>query len=336
MSFKKRYTENLKIMFQDIDRNSGLVVVLMFLTAGMAVFAITVYLPEGKTGKPLLSPQGSFELIMVFIFSVAASVVLVLFVVAMVSFFETERWAARISWFAASLGMSSSPREFRQASRMLRTLNKGHVSLSTAISQYKQMHALLKTVGQLATEPPRTLAKVRTDRLVRNVAVAEKAAREYMRSDELYSQARLVALLGSSATAANCQPDAEERCYISLAGAVQNPTAVVLLARFQIAGPDPFGVSKSLWLEDIASNDYNFSALLLAPRWVRNSFAGDDSWRDPHVTEPTPAYGTYTDTVVGLWSSDRWSKYHQPERLVNAARRLDSHRKGGDEFKVSS
>lgn len=339
MSFKKKYVENLKGIFQDNahDRGSRLALSGLYLGVSALVYILAVYVPDDETKETLINPQGVLAHFLVFIASGVLVDVFFLLVIGIATFCETEWCSARLSWFAAFLGMSSSPRAFRQARRTLRTLDREQVSLSTAISRYKQAGLLLKTAKRFDTEPPHTIAKVRADRLVRRIMAAETAARAALCSDELYSQARL-AVLGSAAPSGGSSSNDEEWCYVSVAGNVRHPAALVLLAKFQIAGPDPFGMSERLWDDGLASDEYGFSALLLAPRWVcQSAFTGNDtdSYTTPRTTEPAVAYGTYKDTVVALWRPDRWSKYHEPERLVNAARRLDSHRKGGEEFKVA-
>lgn len=340
MSFKKKYVENLKgfIQFNASDRGSILALSGLYLGTTTLMYILAVYVPDDETKKTLANPQGVLAHILVFAISAASVAAFFLLVVAIVTFCETEWCSARLSWFAAFLGMSSSPRAFKQARRTLRTLEKEQGSLSTAISRYKQAGLLLKTAQRFDTEPPHTIARVRAERLVLRIIAAETAAREALRSDELYSQAHFE-VMGSLASSADSSPNGEEWCYVSVTGIVRHPAALVLLARFQIAGLDPFGMSDRLWDDSLASDEYGFSALVLAPRWVcQHAFTGKDtdSYATPRTTEPAAAYGTYKDTVAALWRPDRWSKYHEPERLVNAARRLDSHRKGGEEFKVAS
>lgn len=342
MSFKKKYVENLKDLFHVNARDRGSLLALsgLFLGTSTLMYILAVYVPDDETKETLANPQGALAHFQVFVVSAASVVALFLLVVGIVTFCETEWCSARLSWFGAFLGMSSSPRAFKQARRTLRTLDKEQVSLSTAIPRYKQAGLLLKTAKRFDAEPAKTLAKARAERLVGRIVAAETAAREALRSDELYSQAR-IAILGLDDPSVASSPASEEWCYVSVSGTVRHPAALVMLAKFQIAGPDPFGMSERLWDDRLTSDEYGFSALVLAPRWVCQSafiVENTDSYATPRatprVTEPAIAYGTYKDTVAALWRPDRWSKYHEPERLANAARRLDSHRKDGGEFKV--
>jgi len=339
VSFKKKYVENLKSIFQENahDRGSRLVLSGLYFGASALIYILAVYVPDDETKETLADPQGVLAHFLVFLASGASVVVFFMLVIGIVTFCETEWCSARLSWFGSFLGMSNSPRAFKQALRTLRAMDREQVSLSTAIPRYKQAGLLLKTVNRFDAEPPHTIAKARAERLARRVIAAELSARAALRSDELYAQARL-AVLGSAAPSGGSSSKDEEWCYVSVSGNVRHPAALVLLARFQIAGPDPFGMSDRLWDDGLASDEYGFSALLLAPRWVcESAFTGNDtdSYVTPRTTEPVAACGTYKDTVAALWRPDRWSKYHEPERLVNAARRLDSHRKDGEEFKVA-
>jgi len=340
VSFKKKYVENLKDFFHFNDRDRVLFLALSGLYLGISalVYILAVYIPDDETKETLANPQGVLAHFLVFVISAASTAAFFLLITGIITFCETEWFSARLSWFAAFLGMSSSPRAVKQALRTLRTLEQEQVSLSTAISRYKQAGLLFKTADRFDVEPPNTIAKTRAERLVMRIVAAETAAREALRSDDLYSQARL-AILGQADPSVDHPPAGEEWCYVSVSGSVRHPAALVMLAKFQIAGPDPFGMSEHSWDDRLASDEYGFSALILAPRWVcQSAFIGEgtDSYAAPRVTEPAIAYGTYKDTVAALWRPDRWSKYHEPERLVNAARRLDSHRKDGEEFKVES
>jgi hypothetical protein len=345
VSFKNQYfarfVESCKSLIYNPDRRrrstpelAGLC--LIVLAVSVLLYAFAVYIPDDETGKTLTNPRDVPAHLMVFAVAVPAAIIFILVVVAIATFFETEWCSTHLLRFSSILGMSSTPNAFGAVRRALRTLEKEKASLETAVLRYKQAAQTVKLVHTLKDEPRYTLARVRLSRLQRRAESAKASAKAFLYSDELFSQA-------TDAFDYSCPPRrAAEWCYISLSGPVKHPTVLALLARFQIAGLDPLAITEIAWSDELVGERHDFAALALAPRWVCHHVFKEtmyiigtshylSTFPPIRLTEPVAAAGTYKDTVAALWTADRWSTHHQPERLVWLARRLDSRRKDGAE-----
>lgn len=333
MNFKQRFVDTFRILFIDLEKSSKLIVGSLYPVLTGLTYAVVVFVPQEDGKAPALDPEGWFQHALALVASGVFILAFAVIVVALVVFFETPKVTESILAFGSLVGLSSSPRGFRQAKATLRSLSRGKPSLDSALNRFKQAATLQKNAARFAPELPRTLARVRMDRLQARIDSVLAESKAYIGGDESFAEIR--ALAGES----QGLPLVEDLCYVSVAGCVKHPCSLMVVARFQITGVQALEVSSRSWDNEVAAEGYDFSALLCLPLWAVEAINAAES-EDPRgsllrISAPALAAGTFTDTVAALWRPDRWSSYHQPERLVNAAKRLDSRRKGGENFKIS-
>jgi len=333
VNFKQRFVDVFRILYIDLERSSKLIVGSLYPVLTGLTYAVLVFIPQEDGKAPALAPEGWLQHALALVASGVFILTFAVSVVAIVVFFETPKVMGSILAFGSLVGISSSPRGLRQAKATLRSLGKGKPSLDSALNRFKQAVTLQKSVAHFAPEPPRTLARVRMDRLQAGIDAVLTESRTYIGGDESFAEIR--ARAGES----QGLPLVEDLCYVSVAGCVKHPRSLAIVARFQVTGVPALEVSSRSWDNDVAAEGYDFSALLCLPLWAVdaiNAAESEDSRGSLlRISAPALSAGTFTDTVAALWRPDRWSSYHQPERLVNAAKRLDSRRKGGENFKIS-
>lgn len=331
--FKKNLVESYRDLFHDLYANTFLAhkkstsLVLVALTG---IFYIAfVFVDSDDTGEPSMNPDGLLEHLGVFILSGVLLVFSTLLFVALLAFLEAVNAAKGLDWLISVAGLPSHPRAFKQATASIRAL-ESTPTLESSVSYLKRALETKRKVSQLPQEPKRSLAGVRVRRLTARADGALVEIRGFFEAESSLESA-VSTLVGHKANF----PDRSDcsNVYVALSGPIHHPALLLVVNRFRVAGPDPLEQVDSSWGDSLQSEGYGFASLLCMPKWLLVMLQDSlDSLgeRTPRLTDSAPAGGTFKDTVSYLWRQDRWSKYHQPTRVADAARRLDLGRNVSD------
>jgi len=333
VNFKQKLTKNLRSLYCDLYKDTtpaykkSLCAVSLALTG---VFYIAfVFVDSRETSKPVLNPDGLLEHLGAFILSGVLLVVSTLLFVVLLAFLEAVNAVKGLDWLISVAGLPSHPRAFKQVTASLQAL-ESTPTLESSVIHLKRALETKKEVSQLPQEPKRSLAGVRVRRLTARSDDALVKIRGFFEAESSLESA-VSTLVGRKANF----PDRSDysNVYVSLSGPIHHPALLLVVNRFRVAGPDPLEQVQSSWDDSLQSEGYNFASLLCMPKWLLVMLQDSlDSLgeRPPRLTDSAPAGGTFKDTVSYLWRQDRWSKYHQPTRVADAARRLDLGRNVSD------
>ncbi len=308
-------------------------VVRGYIVALPAIFYITSLFTRDDDGEKFIDPNGVFEhalwvLVVCFgtVFFYAAIILIVLAA-------DSKKGQKTLDVIATSVGMRNSRRATKNLKKLNKTLKNAELRPEILLEHLRLANEASMEIQNYPLEPRGTLARTMSDKLIKKTRTAVSQTRAYVSSEQALASAKT-----KSAEILNTgQNNLDEKLvYFSVDGQLDG-YALILASKYMIAGKNPLE-PKDSWGNSLVGEYYMFTALLCAPLWVQQSnLARGDAYADDvliKISGTEEAKGSYKDTVANLWNPDRWHMYHRPDRLVRAAKMLDTKRRGGEEHLV--
>ena len=305
------------------------------------VYAVLVFIDDSK-GERVVYPSNMFEHLGVLVSSyILMYAVVVLFIWFMI-LAESGKLDPMTRTVSEFFGFPAEGPRFKRMKALTKYLKHQTPSLTWICDQMRVVKELEMQASALKAYTPRFLAKYTAARNTQRSLSDLSRFEAYTRSTSAYTEAFAFANEKFETTYPGSTKD-ETLVYFSVSGRLSSMFESVLISRHLVAGDDPLDLDPqwtAQWHEyRLVGDTYDFAALVCAPLWLYKIRIGHVSEKEPdylfRITETHPASATYKDTVSNLWDKDRWGMYHQPLRLVKAAKRLDRNRRGGHEYWVS-
>ena len=315
------------------DKMAGWIVRSYFFGIPALLYGVSL-ISENDDGTKTADPDGVFEHLIYLASLYAGFTFLCIMAIVVVIGMHTNRGERFMDAFAHVLGLRSDPRASRTIKQLTKTLSGANLNPEILIENLRIANQAEREMAEYRLESRYSIAGFMSRKLHQKARTYVHSVREYAKSEEAHQAARRKAaeILG--------KPDSElteALVYFSVDGALDG-YALILANRYQVAGRNPLEV-QDRWRNNLVGEHYSYTALFCAPAWVHETnLARGESCKDDvlvSITDAALAAGTYMDTVVNLWNTDRWHMYHKPERLVKAAKLLDRKRRGGEDHLVA-
>lgn len=342
--YRRELSAVLSSVFRDKPEGWGERLIRLFIIALPVVIYPAVLLSK-EDGQRTYTPHGVWEHIALF---TASAVILYVLLLGTVVLLISAEQGRKIPWVRFVIGMTG----VQACRKLLREITNQRES---ADFEYKSMRIVLdgsqgsrvlrvypvnrlqrliealpldSVNGKTVTDAKYTTAWWRTQRTVHKAKASVARSRSFLESPQALSDALHVILN----TIGECQTDGSESefVYYSISGPLRTSAEMVFVKQHLVAGSDPFQPLDTYDPDRLAGEDWRFAALVCAPRWSHtHRFGRDDRGSaavHERISDAAEASGTYRDTVASLWRRDWWDLYHQPDKVVRAAKVLDRRR----------
>ncbi len=330
------YKSEFTTLFREIYRSPRNLYDRIFragtLGLSFAIYPIILF-SEDSDGTRLVSPHGVLEHLALIPVAAAATLgaVSVAFFIAMTAVHGRKlRW---VHFALGMLGLRASAKVLKSVKEYTEMLGSTPPSLDTNEKSMVLARMLEKFTSSVVPDHPYTTAWWRSHTLLRTARELVAAHLDYLESDDAFHSALMRTTEKHHVIFGDVdKPLDQTLVYTSVSGQVLDYGTLVLMKRYLVAGEDPLQWEPHYNVGQIrVGMRHGYSALLCLPRWVCETHLAFEQFGP----DPAPANGTYKDTVAYLWSADRHNMYHQPTKLVAAAKRLDMSRRGDLELFVA-
>ena len=296
-----------------------------------------IVLYENSDGTRLVSPHNVLEYASVLLISVAVALsgISLGFFVAMTAVHGRKlRW---VHFILGMLGFRASAAELKRVRQNTEMLKKHPLSVNTIESSVVLAGMLNRALQAVVPDFRYTAAWWRSRKLLRVAPEIVAAHMDYLETDDAFHSALQHAVEKHYEIFGETDKSLDQTLvYVSVSRDVPDINTLVLMNKYLVAGKSPLQRESSYgrYAYDatprLAGMNSGYSALLCIPRWMCDSLLTLKQFDG----EPASATGTYKDTVAFLWNRNRSNLYHQPTKLVAAAKRLDKNRRGEVEHYV--
>lgn len=335
------YKKELKSLCKDIvsrpkDLPEAFFKVLVMLVP-VILYVVFVYVDD-ENGKRVFNPSGPAEHAAVLVFSYVSVISVILAMLWLSILAESGKLDPATTLISEFLGFPVEGPRLRKMRSLSKYLAHQTPSLAWITDQLRVVREIELHASQVEASNPRFLARKVAARRLRSYLDGTHRFNSYLRSESAYAEAAAHARSILESKSPGLEMD-DTLVYFSVSGALNSMFESVLVSAHRVAGPDPVAEDptwENHWYQYRPNGQrYDFAALVCAPAWMHKASMGHVSEREPdymfRLTDPAPASSTFRDTIANLWDDDRWGMYHQPAKLVKAARGLDRNRRDGAE-----